>query len=619
MSLPLAAGVGNLALDPQILSDGVHVAETSPARAAGLAVSVGADIDGEPWGNPPSIGCDEWTPVPRIVVSPTNTIAYVSRRMTWSMPIAGQPPFAIRWFKNGQLISEDDHYSQSGTPVLVVNKFGPEHSGQYFVVASNAFGMATSKVAQVVIHCVDLAAVNPVPPYNAWVTAANTIQDAVDVAQVGDIVLVTNGVYASGGRNINGLATRVVIDAPITVMSVNGYKATAIQGQWDAATNGPSAVRCVYMNNGAVLTGFTIKNGATLATGDLLTSQSGGGIGSASIYSGATAMNCLLTNNAANSYGGGACSLKLENCLIVGNYARSQGGGVINGDLVNCTVAFNSVGVTGQGGGVSGWTQTTKLRNSIVWGNHSGFPTYDNYTPFWTDFAFSASAPLPTGASNRLADMSFVDSDFHIPTLCAYREAGSSVYASGEDMDGELWANPPSMGADEVVEANLTGPLSLSIYARETNTFPNSFWHQLSISDSIIGRVSRIDWNYGDGVIVTNQGFLGFHWWTNPGSYTVTSTAYNLDHPNGVSASVVIQVLPLNPPALQLGGLNSNGFSFSFEAQTNAYYTVQYATNLAAPITWQALKTVYFSPGGPTLVIDPAWTNAARFYRVLAW
>src|SRR5208283_649253 len=103
----------------------------------------------------------------------------------------------------------------------------------------------------------DAAGANPVPPYSTWTTAAITIQDAIDSAAAGDIVLATNGIYATGGRVMAGdLTNRVALNKSVIVTSVNGYSTTVIQGAWDpVSTNGtgPGAVRCAWLTNGAVL------------------------------------------------------------------------------------------------------------------------------------------------------------------------------------------------------------------------------------------------------------------------------------------------------------------------------------------------------------------------------
>src|SRR5690242_9083020 len=97
---------------------------------------------------------------------------------------------------------------------------------------------------------------SPAPPYASWATAATNIQDAVDAAAAGDLILVTNGFYSTGQRSIptDGPfgSSRVAITKAVTLRSVNGPQATVISGE---STNFVTRVRCVYLTNGAVLEG----------------------------------------------------------------------------------------------------------------------------------------------------------------------------------------------------------------------------------------------------------------------------------------------------------------------------------------------------------------------------
>ena len=105
-----------------------------------------------------------------------------------------------------------------------------------------------------------------------WPTAKRSIQAAIDAAVSNDTVWVSNGTYATGGRIAYGaLTNRVVVDKPITVRSLNGPATTRIKGTWDPNGYhgiGDGAVRCAYIASNAVLSGFTLTNGATRASGD---------------------------------------------------------------------------------------------------------------------------------------------------------------------------------------------------------------------------------------------------------------------------------------------------------------------------------------------------------------
>jgi len=208
-------------------------------------------------------------------------------------------------------------------------------------------------------YYVSINSANPVSPYSSWATAATNIQNALDAATNGDLVLVTNGVYQPVGRPApapDNILTCVICTNAVTLQSVNGSAVTVING---SGTN-----RCVYLGNGAVFSGFTVTGGNVSSTYSTC-----GGVDCAS---NALVENCLINNNSAYTAGGlyfGTAS----NCVISGNYATGQAGGAQQSILIDCTVSGNSSGVisgenpSGRCGGVFNCT----LTNCVLTGNSS--------------------------------------------------------------------------------------------------------------------------------------------------------------------------------------------------------------------------------------------------------
>jgi hypothetical protein len=218
---------------------------------------------------------------------------------------------------------------------------------------------------------------SPDSTFTTWAKAAHTIQEAVDAAQVGDTVLVTNGVYSSGGKaaGTNILVNRVAVDKPMTLTSVNGPECTVIQGyQVPGTTNGDGAIRCVYLTNGAVLSGFTLSNGATRTVFEPSTCRESVGGGVRCEFA-ALVTNCTFTGNSAYWAGGGAYGGMIEDCVFAANWAGKYGGGAADATLDHCILSANYADYEGGGASSSALDQCTLTGNSSVWGGGVSYST----------------------------------------------------------------------------------------------------------------------------------------------------------------------------------------------------------------------------------------------------
>jgi len=246
----------------------------------------------------------------------------------------------------------------------------------------------------------------------------DTIQQAVNAAEEGEVVLVANGVYrGNGNRDLE-------ITKAITLKSENGPDACIIDCQ--GSIDNPHRAFFINMPDRGrdaklVLEGFSIVNGYVndnlmapilpfLGGGFLSHNESsviirdciikdcyaawcGGGIYMEGNYRAkykSYITNCIVTHNSAdgiNDVGGGGIfvpgSVDIRNSIINGNSSKKPGGGVyidtpFSGagiELLNCTVVDNVS--RSSGGGIyfsssARYTDEVRLRNSIVRDNQAG-------------------------------------------------------------------------------------------------------------------------------------------------------------------------------------------------------------------------------------------------------
>lgn len=278
-----------------------------------------------------------------------------------------------------------------------------------------------------------------------------TIQQAIDAAQPGDVVIIADGVYTGAGNRDLQPGGKA-----ITIRSANGPEHCVI----DAGGTSQVPYRGFIFDSGetheTVLDGLTISGGAT-PQGAVQDQFNGGGL----FFRGASAtvINCVIDGNACGCWGGGVystlganpifinCDISnnasnddggavfvwngggatLINCTMIGNWARVTGGAVTDFDasgsvhIINCTMAANEAPF---GSAVLGWT--VEIVNSIIWDNIGGDPIYYEQTPV----SYSIVEGGRAGVGNLDLDPQFVDpasGDYRVLPGSAAIDAGNSA------------------------------------------------------------------------------------------------------------------------------------------------------------------------------------------------
>ena len=209
-------------------------------------------------------------------------------------------------------------------------------------------------------------------PYDTWAKAAHSIQDAVDYAVEGNVVLVADGNYTVASHIL-------IVTNNIILKSKNGAGNVSIDGN--------STTHCIYLRGNSVIDGFSIINGKF---------SNGGGV---FVQNFGTILNCIFTNNFATTDGGAirARDALVSNCYFYANGAQNGGavhmqhgssvkdcifesniatnGGAVHcygsnaGGISDCIISNNTASA---GGGIYvDSTSSTALTNTMIEYNHA--------------------------------------------------------------------------------------------------------------------------------------------------------------------------------------------------------------------------------------------------------
>ena len=467
--------------------------------------------------------------------------------------------------------------------------------------------MLVASAARADIHYVSKTG-GHVPPYTTWATASTNIQEAVDAASNGDTVLVRDGVYDTGTRNVLGADVRVAVNKPIIVRSLNGRAHTTIRGSATGIQQVP--VSCCYLAFGAALHGFALEDGESVAV-DIAAGVT--------MEADCQVVNCRIEGNTASHEDGiSACrGGSLERTIVRENHGPFT---IDNSQLLSCIVAHNtcirsryhaavrsssvaySTVIYNQGIGLlqcrashsviyyNGLSAENHLRSKFH--NSCTFPvtpTYDGGTEVETgDMLFYLD---PATAQNLMSAplVNRIDATLLPDSPCRH---AATVRRPGPDVYGRDPVGPGSIGAAEFdPQAFLMSPRIQAEFAEVCTDFEVAF-HAVGIP----WPGEQIRWDFGDGPARLG-GLNTNHTFDAPGTYSVSIS--NPLNPAQVTETDIV-VRACAPVYVSTNGLNRYPYH-SVEDAASSFY--------------QAVRSIDI-PGTPVFLLDRETRSAVQTFHV---
>ena len=487
-------------------------------------------------------------------------------------------------------------------------------------------------------------------PYTLPENAATNIQSAVDVAEDGDKVQISDGAYYVAPTN--GITWNASSPAKhITIASENGAQNCII----DCQSKGRGFTFDSGQTTNDAIEGLTITNGYSMwtRTGDSSKLWGGGGIfvsNSSPRISSCTITHCTAKKSPYSSFyadGGGIAMIGgspiIENCVIENNTGTHTGGGIhvenSSPDIKNNYIAYNyNQGCYG-GGGISFITSTGgKVTGNLIVHNlahyyttKGGFgggiltmnsnPTIENNTIAYNDTTLPSGDPvlgegggirirgLPTPVMNNnmfygnIATNGLEDLDIQYPSYTI--DLNNSLIGSGStnficpDRESNLWNTDPLFVDSPNGDYHLSG----------SSPCIDSGTNLENIVSDMESVPIPLDGN-NDGIARADMGCYEF---VHPTADTDADRMKDADEIKaGTSPTNGIDYFNID----NVYSADENSETISWNSKFGKNYTVQRTDNLVQG-SWSNIADYINVPGtGDTMSYSNNSPSAVGFYRV---
>ena len=200
------------------------------------------------------------------------------------------------------------------------------------------------------------AAVQDGSETNPFGTIIDAITNTACVA--GDTIKVRPGIYDKGYYETTVTISstdyqvryRVLFNKKLNIIATGtkeethivGHLSSVAEGGNDTYHSGPTAIKCVRVTSdgeNSTLTGFTIRDSASIDVSSDMTYIDGGAIGVQSYSKKFYVTDCVISNCFSRKYGGATCGGTFNRCRIFGCAASNRGSAFYNSYAINTVVA----------------------------------------------------------------------------------------------------------------------------------------------------------------------------------------------------------------------------------------------------------------------------------------